>query len=534
MTKTNQKGREGVRKMTSTKTTTKTNHYCRMLMALAALLAAMVLAAGSPALAVSNTFTVNFNGDLSDVNPGDGICDVSAATSVDCTLRAAIEEANRTTDADTINFDISEAFRDPNTGVATISPTSALPAITQQLTIDGYSQRGASLNTKTVGNDAALKVQLTGRNLSIARGLEIDGADSSVIRGLAINGFVRGIDIRGDSVGNRIEGDFIGTDATGTQLLGNSLEGVIISSGPSQTVVGGATPDKRNVISGNGFDGISISSSNGSLIKGNYIGTDKSGTIDFGNQFGGVAIGGASGTTVGGTTAASRNLISGNNINGVDVNFSQGTKVLGNRIGTTASGAATLGNLAAGVFISGTASGTLVGNGTSAGSNTVAFNGHDGIHIQDNSTANEVSRNSIFSNGGLGIDLVGQSETTVTDVSNANDTGDTDTGPNNLQNKPVLSSAKTVSGKTTIKGNLKTLPILDEPYKVQFFSNPSGNEGKMFLGEKAIRTDKSGLATFTFSPATKVAVGQTITATATRTSTHDTSEFSSARTVASS
>jgi hypothetical protein len=69
----------------------------------------------------------------------------------------------------------------------------------------------------------------------------------------------------------------------------------------------------------------------------------------------------------------------------------------------------------------------------------------------------------------------------------------------------------------------------------QAFSNPSGeNEGKKFIGEQPfVSTDSSGNATFPFSPATAVAVGQTITATA-KNGASDTSEFSVPRKVASS
>ena len=73
---------------------------------------------------------------------------------------------------------------------------------------------------------------------------------------------------------------------------------------------------------------------------------------------------------------------------------------------------------------------------------------------------------------------------------------------------------------------------------VQFYSNPSGNEGKKFVGGKAVSTDGSVNATLTFSPANAVPVGQTVTATARSinldTTFGDTSEFSAPKTVAAS
>lgn len=111
-----------------------------------------------------------------------------------------------------------------------------------------------------------------------------------------------------------------------------------------------------------------------------------------------------------------------------------------------------------------------------------------------------------------------------------NDPGDSDTGANDLQNRPAITSAKTVGGKTTIVGNLNSTP--SDRFLIQFFSNASGNEGKKFLGSTTVFfTDSNGKATFTFVPSQAVPVGQTVTATATNSVSGNTSEFSSARSV---
>jgi parallel beta-helix repeat protein len=459
--------------MTSTQITTtkaKTNHYFRALVALAALAMMAMLLMAKPTHATT-TFTVNFNGDFADLNVGDGICDVTTSTGEVCTLRAAIQESNATFGGDTINFDIPEAFRDPNTGVATISPNSGLPAITDKVIIDGYTQPDSSPNTLAKGTNAVLKIELNGANSGVptpADGLKFtfDGSNSTV-KGLVINRFgLLGVRIAGAAV--RIEGNFIGTDPSGTVDLGNFSQGVGIFSETGTTT------------------------------------TDN---------------------VVGGTTLAARNLISGNDSVGVGINAgSTGIKVLGNLVGTKKDGTTALANASTGVFITDGANNTVSGN-------TIAFNARDGVSIDDagslviNATGNSVLRNSIFSNGELGIDL-------GIDGPNTNDLGDGDTGANNLQNKPVISSAKTLSGTTTINGKLNS--TANKTYTIQLFSNPSGtNEGKKFIGQKSITTDGSGNRSFTFSPAKSVAAGQTITATATRASTHDTSEFSAPRTVAS-
>ncbi len=457
--------------MTNTKTTTTERiGTVKKAKALAAglLVAGMIAAgmmAGIPAHAAT-TFVVDSTSDESDASATDGLCKTAGGA---CTLRAAIQQANATLGADVINFDI------PGMGVKTITPSSALPTITERATINGYTQPGASPNTLAKGTNAKLRVELDGTKSFATSGLRISDSSNSVIKGLVINRFgLNGVGISGDSAntaGNRIEGNFIGTDPTGTIDEGNGFDGVFIG--------GSSTP--------------------------------------------------VTGTVVGGNTPAKRNLISSNEGDGVEVSFGANSKILGNLIGTTASGSGALGNDLDGVELrdQGT-SDNEIGDGTAAGSNTIAFNGRAGVAMNfEVQAGNAISRNSIFSNAGLGIDLKQDGPT-------PNDPDDADVGPNGLQNSPVLASAKTVSGKTTIKGTLSSVPST-EAYTLQFFSNPSGtDEGKTFIGQKSVTTDASGNASFTFSPASKVATGKAITATATNASSGDTSEFSTPRKVASS
>ena len=433
---------------------------------LAALMAASLLAASQAR--ASTTFTVNSTEDHSDAILTVGACDTGYLVTrpggeqeAECTLRAAMEQANHTPGADTINFAI------PGSGVKTISPTSPLPNMTEALTINGYSQPGAQPNQKAVGSDAVLKVELSGANApsSGAVGLRI-GASNSTVKGLVVNRWSdTGIYISGSgTTGNKVTGNFVGTDASGTQKLGNYY-GVWVYGAPN-TTIGGTTPAERNVISANDGPGvlIQLAAAKGNGVVGNYIGTDRNGTAALGNGQTGVWVYDAPNTTIGGTRAGERNVISANGANGVWINGDSST------------------------------------------------------------TGNRILSNSIFSNGGQGIDLGYVGPT-------ANDPGDTDTGPNGLQNKPVLSSARNADGKTTVRGKLNSSP--NRTFKVQFFSNPSGtDEGKVFIGQKSVTTDGSGNATFAFSPAQKVALGRTITATATSPG-GSTSEFSAARTVIS-
>jgi hypothetical protein len=151
---------------------------------------------------------VNRTGDSPDANLANAVCDVEASTAGNqCTLRAAIQESNDTTGADTITFNI------PGTGVKSISPASVLPMITKPVTIDGYTQQGAKPNNHAVGDNAVLRIVLRGPNAE--HGLQI-GAANSTIKGLAINRWGEGIRIAGPGAnGNKVMGNYIGTDASG-------------------------------------------------------------------------------------------------------------------------------------------------------------------------------------------------------------------------------------------------------------------------------------------------------------------------------
>lgn len=419
------------------------------ILVLTVLLASLGLLAVSPAHAA--TLTVNNTAD-----PGDGDCEPNGG----CTLREAINEANATT-ADTIRFDISGG------GVKTISLTSRLPVISEKLTIDGYSQPGASPNNLEAGTNAVLRIELDGSDAGVAsEALRIRGASDCVIKGLVINRF------DGNSISIGYPGD--------------------------------VTEDNR--------------------VVGNFIGTDPSGTLDRGNGAG-VALTsdpGTSSNTVGGSRPAARNLISGNDKSGVLIVGGRGNAIIGNLIGTTKNGTVALGNLGDGVQMfsgQGGAIDNIVGGTLPDTTNTIAFNGEDGVQVKNSTdSGNGILRNSIFSNDGLGINL-------GDDGATPNDPDDGDTGPNNLQNKPNLTSAENSATATTIKGSLNSVP--NRTFRVRFFSNPSGNEGKKYIGAKNVTTNANGdTGSFTFKPENKVGVNQNITATVTGTTTGNTSEYS--------
>jgi CSLREA domain-containing protein len=258
----------------------------------------------------ADSFTVNSTGDAKDANIGNRTCDSSSRAGRQCTLRAAIQESNANDNdprvVDLIRFDVGRAA-----SVKTISPTSPLPTIRDAVTVNGYTQSGARANTRARGNNAIIKVQLDGTDAGeSANGLEIAAPDCT-IKGLAINRFWQGgilLDGR-RAKRNRVQGNFIGTNATGTQALGNHSDGVIIDDADENTV-GGTATEARNLISANGDDGVGFSgvdfSGKGAAhnrVQGNYIGTDKNGTADLGIDGDGVTFSGAHAdkNTIGGT-----------------------------------------------------------------------------------------------------------------------------------------------------------------------------------------------------------------------------------------
>lgn len=468
-----------------------------------AFMAAWVLLAADPAHAVT-TFTVNQTSDFEDTNLTDNACDTLGLIGSQCTLRAAIQQANATANSggpDLIKFAI---FGD---GPHTIQPSTQLPTITRPVTIDGYSQPGATENTLTQPGktNAVPKIELRGPGtdpftVGFMHGLDIHFETSNVVvKGLIINNFsVDGIRIGGTN--SRVEGNFIGTDPSVTSDQGNGRYGV--SVGGANNTIGGTTPASRNLISANDADGVSLDggSPRNNKAQGNLVGTKKDGTDgNLGNDGAGVSVG------------SNLNPEDGHTVG--DDDPSDGVTNAANTIAF---------NDQAGVR----------GCGGNIVNNFIFSNGQDGVTISGNcSVGSRILRNSIYNNGELGIDLLGGDETTFGVTQN--DRRDPDTGNNELQNFPSISSAVTASGgPTTITGGLNSTP--NTTFTLQFFSSPAPDpsgfgEGKTFIGERSVTTNSNGNVPFSFEFARAIPVSWRVTATATGAG--GTSEFSRARVV---
>ena len=331
-----------------------------------------------------------------------------------------------------------------------------------------------------------------------------------------ISGNVVGIQIDGNVTGTLVQGNLIGTDVTGKLALGNYFGISLTSSSNQSATIGGASAAARNIISGSKYDGISLNdTSSGVVIQGNYIGTDITGTAALSNNLGINST--ASNLVIGGTSTGEGNIISGNVGSGIFLTNATGSQIQGNFIGCSINQTA-LGNGGAGIVLK-NSSNNRIGQQGSKG-NIIAFNGSVGIGIIFGGTGNAISSNQISSNSVLGIDLAGEGAT-------SNDQGDADTGANNLQNYPVITSATTSGTVTVIQGTLNSAPHMT--FHLEFFASsqpsPSGyGEGETLIGSSDIPTDGNGNANFNLGFST-IPTGKYISATATDPE-GNTSEFS--------
>jgi Carbohydrate binding domain/SdrD B-like domain/Bacterial Ig domain len=375
-------------------------------------------------------------------------------------FRQAITSANSNAGADIIAFNIAGG------GVKTISPTSALPTITEAVNINATSQPGYA---------GAPLIELDGTNAGVGTTCFTISGGNTIIKGFVINRFTgNGISVTTNG-GNTIAGNYIGTNSAGTATLGAINESIQIRS--ANNTVGGASTNDRNIIAG-GTEGIRIygATATGNTIVNNCIGTGVNGTEVLGNTDDGIDIGtSAANNTIGGTTS----------------------------------------NL----------------------SNKICNNTGDGIEFRsDAGTGNVILGNAIYSNGGNGIDF---NQDGVT----ANDVNDGDTGPNALQNYPVLTSANSTAGGTTIVGTLNSTASTN--FRIEFFANSpaiadaTNGEGQIYLGYVDVTTNASNTATInTTIPNVWVIAGDRVSATATviiaANSYGNTSEFSANITATSS
>ncbi len=250
-----------------------------------------------------------------------------------------------------------------------------------------------------------------------AAGITIGGTTAAA-RNLISGNVSEGIWAQSTSSGNTILGNYIGTDASGTLAIPNGDCGIFIQS--DNNTIGGATPGAGNLISGNVSGGIAFqvqsNTASNNKVLGNFIGTDKTGTLPLGNgaYAGGVSIGETSGVQVGGPNPGEGNVISGNLGNGVTIAASaswhaSGNLVEGNFIGTDKTGLTAIANSNGVVIQSGAQNNTIGGftstPGTGAG-NLISGNTTYGVYMQSAGTTANVVRGNLIGLGSDGTTLL--------------------------------------------------------------------------------------------------------------------------------
>ena len=341
------------------------------------------------------------------------------------------------------NFEIPLNPSDPgynaaSGGYISIQPTAELDTITDPITLDGYTQTGASASTTRFpsGFNTVLKIELNGSAIA-GSGSDalIITAGNSTVRGLAINTFTgsgaNGIYLQTNG-NNVISGNFIGTDVGGTLNQGIATYGIRIDGG-SNNVIGGSTAGEGNIISNNSSAALIMQvSTSATIVQGNFIGTDISGSLNLGNQIG-INISSTSDHLIGGTAPGEGNIIAYSVFRGIFMLFGDDNAIIGNHI---------------------------------------------------------------FANGDIGIDLISPSGVTE------NDAGDGDSGSNGLLNFPVITSATESGGTISVDFDLDVAAgdYRVEFFTNPSGADASGNgEGEVFAGFMNVTHTGSGSESFSTS-----------------------------------
>lgn len=421
-------------------------------------------------------------------------------------LRAAMEAAQSASSTNgggtysiVFNIPTSDPGYNAATGVYKIQPLSenvpnssdnfALPPINATLTIDGYTQPGASPNTSTTADNAKIVIQIDGAKATTTGGSGFVPFDDvgTVIRGIAFTGWTNpavsggtasgaeGIEANG--VGDFIEGNFFGT-VDGITAAPNRLgifadNGPLFGSAPGNTI-GGTTPQARNILSGNTNSGILfLATAYEAQLQGNFIGLDATGRAKLANAFDGAGLNGPN-VTIGGTAPGAGNVIAGNGTN-VDINdltnggAAKNSLVAGNLIGVDPTGTRSIGAQGAGVSILHSVSSMTIGGATPAARNVISGNSI-GVYVFDSALNNVIQGNYI------GTDITGA-------VAVPNSQQGFISGRTTSTTVPAVS--------TTISGNVISGNTLDG---IQISGTVSGSSG--YLGNtiqgNMIGTDATG------------------------------------------
>jgi hypothetical protein len=536
------------------------------------------------------TITVTMTGDLVDFEGFQQVADLPGPDG-ELSFREAVTAVNNTPGGQTINFAIDPMFwtypMGPQGGRAQIIVDFYPFIITDHGTIiDGASQTAAFGDTDPSGPDvgffgwqaenvAALYINADNcevRNINQAAmcgySMKVTGDNLRVVDSIFTGSLIGNIMLEGASnavIGepghpNRLGGYNHGVSIDGgannkvqNNVISGGFNGIIVGGGAANTLIGGPTDAERNIVLSvgryvtEGFPTgtyINIGTSTGTIVQNNTVGLAVDG---FNRQTGpgttGIGLSNAVGAqvlnnTIAGIRVQGQNHYA-NQVFGTGLRLSgasDGAVLQGNAVGTDLFRVTQYPCLE-GVFLGATYTSGPVprfGGLEPGQGNLVAYSSLTGVQV-GGSRSITISGNSIFENGLLGLDL--RTDPLIYGVSlgvTANDSLDADTGANALQNFPTLSDANSDGAFILIAGTLHSNP--SDTFRIEFFGNdacdPSGHgEGQRLLGSTDVSTDGNGNAPFAARLPLSTSPGSVVTATATRLSTGDTSEFSACATV---
>lgn len=499
-------------------------------------------------------FTVSVTDDTNDANPGDNSCEDAQGN---CSLRAALEESKLLTAADhivNIYFDLPSP--------ATIEITSDLPSNTQaslinndpmeRITIDGNFNRGFVI----AGDQNTTIEGLIIKDFDLVGVMVYIGGTDTITNNVFV-GNDTGIYVSGLAVGHgtvHVTGNYVGYNPL-TELRDQNNRGIEVidvpaPDGDSQVWIGGLTAEDGNVIAGNSLSGIYIDNEKQNtaiVILNNYIGMVDDTTPEFNNRHGIEVVKSAGRLNIGGDYITQGNLIAGNNNLGIYIAESNTAFIQGNTFSSNAAGTAYIPNEMGDIKvfdspylrIGGDTSGygNVIPQGVTVESNSVnnvnllikhnflgiSKSGYvypidrdrDGIFVEGATGSPEisfnqitnfnkgvvilsnsvvpVSKNKIYGNREMGIDLEDDEVT-------PNDSLDSDTGPNGLQNFPVISNVviDDYGAVKVVNFDVSLHSAPNKQYYIEVFSSPfcgsngygQGKQGFAYNG--SITTNSSG------------------------------------------
>lgn len=500
-------------------------------------------------------FTVDTTNDTIDANLTDNIC---ADAQNNCSLRAALEQSRPLTQSDHI---VNILFNLPSP--ATIEITSDLPTYTQanlindnplkRITIDGNNNFGLVIS----GNQSTTVEGLIFKNFRLAPIFVYFGGTDFITNNILLdseNGLAISNLNNGEEGVVHVTSNYFGydpyTESRDPNTKGIYIKDVATVSSECQVWIGGNSAEDGNVIAGNSQSGIYIENTNpntGIVIFNNYIGMVDDTTPEHNGNHGIEVVKSTGGLNIGGDYLTQGNLIAGNTNLGVFIAESNKAAIQGNTFSSNAAGTAYVPNGVGDLKVfdspylriggETTEYGNVIPQGVSVESDSVnninllikhnflgiSRNGfvypidpdRDGIFIEDatgypeisfnqitsfnkgivilNESVVPISKNKIYGNREMGIDL-------DDDGVSLNDPLDADTGPNGLQNYPVISNVVLQDFDTVkiVSFDVSLSSAPNKRYYIEVFSSPfcgsngygQGRQGFAYNG--SITTDSSG------------------------------------------